>query len=137
MQVDSGVARTEYEMNGQGGLDQLLAALDGGFQGLGESEAETGLTKIVLARRSDVKFSGKLDPLAVLEALQVRPCSKAMRLQLSDSKNADTANNSISMPLCLLIASVTCSAGNVKTCQHCKWCVQHLQRANKQLLTFT
>ena len=88
VQVDSGVARTEYEMNGQGGLDQLLAALDGGFQGVGESEAETGLTKIVLARRSDVKFSGKLDPLALLEALQVRPCSQALRLLLSDSKNA-------------------------------------------------
>lgn len=61
-------------MNGQGGLDQLLAALDGGFQGVGlPQDPDTGLTKIVLARRSDVKFSGKLDPLALLQALQVGP----------------------------------------------------------------
>ena len=58
-------------MNGQGGLDQLLAALDGGFQGLGQPAPEAGLTKIVLARRSDVKFRGSLDPFALLQALQV------------------------------------------------------------------
>lgn len=69
--MEPGVAKTEYEMNGQGGLDQLLAALDGGVQGLGQAEPEAGLTKIVLARRSDIKFTGKLDPLVLLEALQV------------------------------------------------------------------
>lgn len=32
-----------------------------------------GLTKVVLARRTDVTIHGELDPLALLEALQV-PC---------------------------------------------------------------
>ncbi len=51
------------------------------LQGLGrgtESAAElspaqqAALSKVVLARRSDVTFSGDLDPLALLEALQER-----------------------------------------------------------------
>ena len=73
--MEPDIAQAEYEMNGQEGLDQLLAALDGGFEGAGTAllEEPSALTKVVLARRSDVKFSGKLDPLALLHALQVCP----------------------------------------------------------------
>ena len=69
------MARGEYDMNGQEGLDQLLAALDGGFEGAGTAllDEPSALTKVVLARCSDVKFSGSLDPLALLQALQVPP----------------------------------------------------------------
>lgn len=35
-------------------------------------EGGTGLTKVVLARRSDVQFRGTLDPLLLLETLQER-----------------------------------------------------------------
>ena len=35
-------------------------------------EGGSGLTKVVLARRSDVQFRGTLDPLLLLEALQER-----------------------------------------------------------------
>lgn len=71
MQPD--IARAEYEIHGQEGLDQLLAALDGGFEGAGTAllEEPSALTKVVLARRSDVKYTGPLDPLALLHALQV------------------------------------------------------------------
>ncbi len=73
LQVEPDIARAEYDMNGQEGLDQLLAALDGGFEGAGTAllEEPSALTKVVLARRSDVKFSGCLDPLSLLHALQV------------------------------------------------------------------
>ncbi len=37
-----------------------------------------GLTKVVLARRTDVSISGQLDPLALLEALQVRGCGRCL-----------------------------------------------------------
>ena len=33
---------------------------------------EGGLTKVVLARKTEVAFSGDLDPLQVLETLQAR-----------------------------------------------------------------
>ena len=71
MQPD--IARAEYEIHGQEGLDQLLAALDGGFEGAGTAllEEPSALTKVVLARRSDVKFTGQLEPLSLLHALQV------------------------------------------------------------------
>ena len=36
------------------------------------SAQQAALSKVVLARRSDVTFRGKLDPLALLEALQER-----------------------------------------------------------------
>ena len=74
-QVEPGVAKAEYEVNGQEGLDQLLAALDGGFEGAGTAllDKPSALTKVVLARRTDVKFSGQLDPLSLLHALQVCP----------------------------------------------------------------
>lgn len=73
LQVQPDIARAEYEVHGQEGLDQLLAALDGGFEGVGTAllEEPSALTKVVLARRSDVKYSGQLDPLALLHALQV------------------------------------------------------------------
>ena len=73
MQVEPDIARAEYDTHGQEGLDQLLAALDGGFEGVGSAllEDPAALTKLVLARRSDVKFTGRLDPLALLHALQV------------------------------------------------------------------
>lgn len=74
LQVQPDIARAEYETHGQEGLDQLLAALDGGFEGAGTAllEEASALTKVVLARRSDVKFTGHLDPLALLHALQVQ-----------------------------------------------------------------
>lgn len=34
-------------------------------------EEPSALTKVVLARRSDVRYKGQLDPLALLHALQV------------------------------------------------------------------
>lgn len=73
--MEPGVAKAEYEVNGQEGLDQLLAALDGGFEGVGTAllDEPSALTKVVLARRTDVKFSGQLDPLSLLHALQVCP----------------------------------------------------------------
>ena len=71
-QVDAGMAQREYEAGGQQGLDELLAALDGGFQGAGLAATDdAALSKVVLARRTDVKFQGRLDPLALLNALQV------------------------------------------------------------------
>ena len=72
LQVDAGMAQREYEAGGQQGLDELLAALDGGFQGAGLAATDdAALSKVVLARRTDVKFQGRLDPLALLNALQV------------------------------------------------------------------
>lgn len=47
--------------------DSLLSA-----QGQGIVDAQSGLTKVVLARRSDIAFRGHLDPLLLLAALQVR-----------------------------------------------------------------
>ena len=41
------------------------------MQGQGFVDGESGLTKVVLARRSDVAFRGTLDPLMLLAALQV------------------------------------------------------------------
>ena len=41
------------------------------MQGQGVVDPESGLTKIVLARRSDVTYRGDLDPLLLLGALQV------------------------------------------------------------------
>ena len=43
-----------------------------GAQGQGIVDAQSGLTKVVLARRSDIAFKGHLDPLLLLAALQVR-----------------------------------------------------------------
>ena len=79
--MEPDIARAEYETNGQEGLDQLLAALDGGFEGVGTAllEEPSALTKVVLARRSDVKFTGSLDPLSLLHALQATffvPCPR-------------------------------------------------------------
>ena len=72
LQVDASMAQREYEAGGQQGLDELLAALDGGFQGAGLAATDdAALSKVVLARRTDVKFQGRLDPLALLNALQV------------------------------------------------------------------
>ena len=46
------------------------------MQGQGVVDPESGLTKVVLARRSDVAYRGNLDPLLLLGALQVplSPC---------------------------------------------------------------
>ena len=38
----------------------------------GDGASSSGLTKVVLARRSDVLFRGHLDPLVLLETLQER-----------------------------------------------------------------
>jgi isochorismate synthase / 2-succinyl-5-enolpyruvyl-6-hydroxy-3-cyclohexene-1-carboxylate synthase / 2-succinyl-6-hydroxy-2,4-cyclohexadiene-1-carboxylate synthase / o-succinylbenzoate synthase len=126
------VALEEYLRNGQQGLDELLAALDSGFEatvsnsgsgsddsesdntsssssngnGNGASEtkstrngshengtngsgkskkkSKSGMSKIVLARRTDLQLEGHLDPLTLLEALQERdPRAYQVFLQLS------------------------------------------------------
>lgn len=51
-----------------GAEDLVLSA-----QGQGIVDAQSGLTKVVLARRSDIAFRGNLDPLLLLAALQVQP----------------------------------------------------------------
>jgi len=47
------------------------AELLSSVQGQGVVDGQSGLTKVVLARRSDVAFRGTLDPLMLLAALQV------------------------------------------------------------------
>ena len=43
------------------------------LQGAGTADsADAALTKVVLARRSDVRFTGALDPITVLATLQER-----------------------------------------------------------------
>jgi isochorismate synthase len=77
-------ALNEFLRNGQQGLDQLLAALDGGFEAVDPGAPGDGaLTKVVLARRSDVALAGRLEPLELLEALQERdPRAYQVALQL-------------------------------------------------------
>ena len=41
---------------------------------------ETGLTKVVLARRSDVSFKGRLDAFGLLQTLQVGPLFNTVSL---------------------------------------------------------
>ncbi|GAB4817906.1 hypothetical protein N2152v2_004952 [Parachlorella kessleri] len=72
LKVNPETAREEYLLNGQEGLDELLAALDGGFEAYTTPNQEEGLTKVVLARRTDIMLSGQLEPLSLLEALQAR-----------------------------------------------------------------
>ena len=56
------------------------------MQGQGVVDPESGLTKVVLARRSDVTYRGDLDPLLLLGALQVPSlpsiCSTLLLLHL-------------------------------------------------------
>ena len=60
------------------GFKHVPALLQGGLgRGAGFAAElspahQAALSKVVLARRSDVTFSGELDPLALLEALQER-----------------------------------------------------------------
>lgn len=103
-------ALEEYLRNGQQGLDELLAALDSGFEALvarsgsdsdGETDeisqtstsksncvdtgkkSKTGMSKVVLARRTDLQLQGHLDPLSLLGALQERdPRAYQILLQL-------------------------------------------------------
>lgn len=70
--VSSDLALAEFKSSGQEGLDALLAALDPHSPIAPAGSAEEGLTKVVLARRSDVIFQGSLDPACLLEALQER-----------------------------------------------------------------
>ena len=68
--VSPDAALTEYLRNGQQGLDDLLAAMEGGFEAVeGPGPGGGRLTKVVLARRTDVQLAGALDALALLEAL--------------------------------------------------------------------
>lgn len=103
LKVNPNAALDEYLRNGQQGLDELLAALDAGFQGVvsssssesdeeestgngaggGQRKRTRGLTKVVLARRTDVQVEGKVDPISLLEALQERdPRAYQVLLQL-------------------------------------------------------
>eukprot|EP00887_Chlorella_sp_A99_P005642 scaffold1.g5642.t1 len=90
LSVNLETAREEYLLNGQEGLDGLLAALDGGFQAVSGAASDgedvgsnSGLTKVVLARRTDVTLEGRLDPLSLLEALQERdPRAYQVALQM-------------------------------------------------------
>lgn len=72
LRVSPEAAREEYLLNGQEGLDDLLAALEGGFEATATPPDAGGLTKVVLARRTDVAIEGRVEPLALLEALQER-----------------------------------------------------------------
>lgn len=72
LRVSPEAAREEYLLNGQEGLDDLLAALEGGFEATATTPDAGGLTKVVLARRTDVAIEGQVEPLALLEALQER-----------------------------------------------------------------
>lgn len=72
LRVSPEAAREEYLLNGQEGLDDLLAALEGGFEAAATPPDAGGLTKVVLARRTDVAIEGRVEPLALLEALQER-----------------------------------------------------------------
>lgn len=56
------------------------------MQGIGTADDNaSGLTKVVLARRSDVEFRGTLDPLLLLAALQERdPRAYQFCVQLPD-----------------------------------------------------
>ena len=82
LSVDVATARDEYEANGQAGLEALLAELDGVVQRRGSggggvddddspSSTTPPLTKAVLARRTDVTFTGgpPPDPLALVAAM--------------------------------------------------------------------
>jgi hypothetical protein len=74
LKIRPDAAREEYMLNGQEGLDGLLAALDpggSGFQALASINEQAGLTKVVLARRTNLAVEGNLDPLELLAALQV------------------------------------------------------------------
>jgi isochorismate synthase/2-succinyl-5-enolpyruvyl-6-hydroxy-3-cyclohexene-1-carboxylate synthase/2-succinyl-6-hydroxy-2,4-cyclohexadiene-1-carboxylate synthase/O-succinylbenzoate synthase len=96
--VSPDAALREFMLGGQQGLDELLAALDGGGEALlpppqspplasaSSSDEERAaaaadaaatkkggpLTKVVLARRTDIDVSGRLAPASLLEALQER-----------------------------------------------------------------
>ncbi|KAK9837268.1 hypothetical protein WJX81_002656 [Elliptochloris bilobata] len=74
--VDPAMAREEYELGGQQGLDELLAALGAGGEAVvaraGGEAGSDRLTKVVLARRTDVRFTGQLDALSLLATLQER-----------------------------------------------------------------
>ncbi|KAK9847737.1 hypothetical protein WJX84_001736 [Apatococcus fuscideae] len=82
--VDPAMALDEYNSNGQDGLDDLLAILDGDNQDDSGMVEEAGMSKLVLARQTNVHFNGSLDPLNLLAALQERdPRSYQLFIQLS------------------------------------------------------
>ncbi len=87
LRVSPEAAREEYLLNGQEGLDDLLAALEGGFEAAATPPDAGGLTKVVLARRTDVAIEGRVEPLALLEALQERdPRAYQIMLQVGGEK---------------------------------------------------
>ncbi|KAK9841086.1 hypothetical protein WJX84_008308 [Apatococcus fuscideae] len=81
--VDPEMALDEYNSNGQDGLDDLLAILDAD-QDDDNLVVEDGMSKLVLARQTNISFDGRLDPLNLLAALQERdPRSYQLFIQLS------------------------------------------------------
>ena len=61
----------EWMRGGQGSLDDLLGVLNGGMQHWGGTAHDpSALTKVVMARRSDVALPQPLDPLDLLSTLQ-------------------------------------------------------------------
>ncbi len=61
----------EWLRGGQGSLDDLLAVLDGGTQFWGETASDSNsLTKVVMARTSEIPLHNPLDPLDLLAVLQ-------------------------------------------------------------------
>ena len=115
LRVNPEAARQEYLLNGQDGLDDLLAAMDASQPEAAAAAAAAdvnGVSKIVLARRTDIDLLGGggsstssgssaaaagtgLDPLSLLEALQERDprayqllLQVCMRMRAGDSGGA-------------------------------------------------
>uniref|UniRef100_A0A1D2A6W6 isochorismate synthase n=2 Tax=Auxenochlorella protothecoides TaxID=3075 RepID=A0A1D2A6W6_AUXPR len=92
--LDPGTALENYIAGGQQGLDDLLEALEGtpalgapatgGDCGTRDPDCgAAALSKVVLARRSELRLSGGADPLALLASLQARnPRAYALFLEL-------------------------------------------------------
>ncbi len=54
------------------GLDELLSVVDSGLESAAPARANPGLTKCVLARRTELRLDAPLDALGTLTALQQR-----------------------------------------------------------------
>ena len=99
LRVSPEAAREEYLLNGQEGLDDLLAALEGGFEATATPPDAGGLTKVVLARRTDVAIEGQVEPLALLEALQERdPRAYQIMLQVRVGDGGEAGSCCASSP---------------------------------------
>ena len=88
LKVHPEAAREEYLLNGQQGLDDLLAALDNDISAaldmVVHPNAASALTKVVLARKTVVNLQKKIDPLALLEGVAEKdPRAYQVALQLA------------------------------------------------------